>query len=1677
MKLNAPLLKLTLPAFTDKGNLIIPYEMNPSVHFSQIKGFSIKFTETTNTGLINDSVIINTGEDDYWTNDKITIENVESLSNIRNKLIIQNAYYLQIAYINDNQETGNYSTAALIKYTNEPTLSCTTSPNNISFTGIYETEDLNEGLYKYQFIITDSNGNEFANSGEQIHNSLDDKIESQESKQIFTKSFEADLSEIKGNNIVNITKDESGQLWHQHVITQPGDYRINLKPGESLYIFNEGIAEYNKDYTYIAYYNNIEGNNKDILVKNLSKDQALVSNNSTFTFIYFPKPESLYLSDNGLKITNGDGAIYTLDIEEEMKNYIDSFKSDSKVYSIPQKTLTNETTAIEYIEQYDKEHKVDDLSENPITLISNNPISLTTKEIPFKQIKYGENQIDDFTYYSNIEIENDSTSIKISRLTPISLDMEWYNYSAYIRYKGKYNISGNIKNNDWFYIMDKAEYDKFIAEESYTPKCTYIVINSTPDPEKPISFTVEDNTYIILCRKKYQTGIQDEWWYTKTIGTDTVECLFPIQHYINNQWVQNTNYYYGLEEYPNTIEGIPSFDDNDIWYNYSMYNRKGKRTVNISNYAYLQYPPHNNENTQNTDNDENTQYAFAYRVKKDNYETFETQILNGKISIPVEKVLKLTEQSHEIELDDNEYLIVTTKNKNVFPKITLTKGDNSTLNLIHIDNGYWGDIQEETNGDEKNQYLEIDYNNQTSGYTNLRYKYSQDENITGKLVITGLNQGNEQDWCFWGVITDPQDSDLDKLTIYSGGPVAKNTNAYTFDINDMNISDTLFIVNTKNENWRQDIKVELFLDNEIPDKNINAQSIDINLSKNDISHKSLSSLGLFVNNYKKDQIERYNYIFTPADDVKEIFGYKPEGENIIPYYFTENILNNEAPFPAIYSSQKEPNEETKQYIVACEKNTDIQFFKEYGYYTIDDYLYFAENNPYDENNSTDCGSIKASDVFQITDINLFLQTLIDNDVTLKSGDKLTINVQNQIKINDEVLIDLGIGDKDFGYTLNNIPNPDSDFIIMRIISDYFQASFHNYAPGSEIQVNNFMEETNVKIYYYYQSLVNYTKAYIIQGLVANDVVYIMENIPKNNGFLSNVIYCNTITSDNMPLTILVPSQYYIVIMPNKGNSNLCVSMPNKLICKDTYSINKEYDNAQTYYLQYKTMSLNNLQKSTSIELNTKNILEPELKATVITKYDYENACVNISLKENENNEIRKGAYKLVRASNKDNYSTWTVLKSYSLSNIDQFIYQDRTVEQGVTYKYAYQQYNSHGVHSNFYGESEPIKVDFEYAYLGDKDRQIKLSFNTNVSSFKSTVFESKVDTLGGLYPFFFKNGNQSYKEFPITGLISYQLDQDEFFMKRSELNLEKNSTQRLSTNSQDQNIGMLSTTNQVDYNFTAERIFRLKLLEWLNNGQEKLFRSPTEGNYVVRLMNVSLAPNEQLSRMIANFSATAYECNSSEIADIVAAGRLVDASHLDNYVYTTKTEIITKTEQSIELLNDSIFSYVNISNAFPGTKIYFSKADSSEEVTYTIGQTGTLVSEHLPAANKLTIKTNVPIGSITYIEKTNIESLDTEFDKIISYKIINEAETFNSQGEKNILDNKNIYQIYTLIFEPESTSPGTCSINKNEFTVNRILSVDPSTFGKITSIKLKSNIKLHMYYSYIDETREGDSNV
>lgn len=193
-------------------------------------------------------------------------------------------------------------------------------------------------------------------------------------------------------------------------------------------------------------------------------------------------------------------------------------------------------------------------------------------------------------------------------------------------------------------------------------------------------------------------------------------------------------------------------------------------------------------------------------------------------------------------------------------------------------------------------------------------------------------------------------------------------------------------------------------------------------------------------------------------------------------------------------------------------------------------------------------------------------------------------------------------------------------------------------------------------------------------------------------------------------------------------------------------------------------------------------------------------------------------------------------------------------------------------------ESNLVKARFEYAYLVGENKQLKLKFNNNLSSFKYNILQQKQDTLGSKYPYIFRNGYAYYAEFPVAGLITLQMDDNYNFFKKkadgyyydNELVfpfVEASSADNIREDNRiinDKEEYFVSPFDLAQDNFYIERKFRECVERFLNNGKPKLFKSPSEGNKIVSLLNVSFSPEQRLGRMIYSFTSTGYEvaeCN------------------------------------------------------------------------------------------------------------------------------------------------------------------------------------------------------------------------
>lgn len=329
------------------------------------------------------------------------------------------------------------------------------------------------------------------------------------------------------------------------------------------------------------------------------------------------------------------------------------------------------------------------------------------------------------------------------------------------------------------------------------------------------------------------------------------------------------------------------------------------------------------------------------------------------------------------------------------------------------------------------------------------------------------------------------------------------------------------------------------------------------------------------------------------------------------------------------------------------------------------------------------------------------------------------------------------------------------------------------------------------------------------------------------------------------------------------------------------------------------------------------------------------------LETSEQEAYYYGSYILSRASDEDNYTTWYTISRFRFDQEypSDFSVRDITIEHGRKYKYGLQQYNIWGLTSSRI-MSDPYEASFEDMFLYDGDRLLKIRFNPKVTSFKTTILEQKSDTIGGRYPFITRNGETYYKEFPIGGLIAQEMDEKELFIKRGLVVSHRHSTSAIleqePTNSL-RDYHMFS-----DENIFLERQFKLEVLKWLNDGKPKLFKSPYEGNYIVRLMQNTLTPVEQLGRMLHSFTSQAYEIAEYNYENLIAYGFL-NVQLPSSYVGLWKTYNIPEQPRvngMYEIDFEAGLENFVIQDMMPGDIVHIYYAEEATPQDIMIGITG-----------------------------------------------------------------------------------------------------------------------------------------
>lgn len=477
----------------------------------------------------------------------------------------------------------------------------------------------------------------------------------------------------------------------------------------------------------------------------------------------------------------------------------------------------------------------------------------------------------------------------------------------------------------------------------------------------------------------------------------------------------------------------------------------------------------------------------------------------------------------------------------------------------------------------------------------------------------------------------------------------------------------------------------------------------------------------------------------------------------------------------------------------------------------------------------------------------------------------------------------------------------------------------------------------------------------------NDLVFTSEL----NTFIGGINFIGAINGTQEKL-----KSYQIIISKNEEiyyDSGECY--PNKINSNEfNHTVTKLLEDGSHYDLKISYLTSNGYSNSKNYTFTIiQNTIEA-MDVAISAEPDVENGRIKINIVSNAS-EVFFGNLVIRRSSSKTNYSVWEDVHQQAISDgqILNYFWYDYTVESGIWYKYCVQKKNSNGDRGAITSIRNSVMIELEDMFLTRAEMQFKVKFDPTVSSFKRTYLESRTETLGSKYPFIRRNGSVEYRQFPISGLITGFCDEEGLFLNKD--NLYENAKEDYANyNSQNQ------INEYIDRIY--EKQFRDKIMDFLYADNLKLFRSQTEGNILVRLMDINLSPNQSLGRMLYSFTATAYEIDDCTIQNFDMYGI--------QYLGTFE-ENLSFIHNVIGQLNDN-YSYQNVNNDIlkilreKYTKTVLDKYINTVEclnwVRITFNSEPYLIkmSNGIPVKHNKTDKVNedVFLGYIVYINKQPI---------------------------------------------------------------------------------------------------------
>ena len=441
-----------------------------------------------------------------------------------------------------------------------------------------------------------------------------------------------------------------------------------------------------------------------------------------------------------------------------------------------------------------------------------------------------------------------------------------------------------------------------------------------------------------------------------------------------------------------------------------------------------------------------------------------------------------------------------------------------------------------------------------------------------------------------------------------------------------------------------------------------------------------------------------------------------------------------------------------------------------------------------------------------------------------------------------------------------------------------------FVSNNEEDLNNLWLENN-KNYFS-----EWSKICLIKSISAPQVhITGFDETTKETVFNSSLFSINGYLSFGKNETQYLKS-YNIKIYPEGDSSNIAFDSgevytnyhnPNEF----NYDLNTELLDGVNYVLKFTYSTSNSYTSYTKYTFIILTYSFDKIDAKIEVVPNQQKACMEIYV-TGTNNQPFMGNLTIRRTSSKSNFHKWDDIKniSYLSNNQLNFVQYDYTIESGVWYKYCVQKRNIFGDRGIIIQTEKPAICIFDDIFLVADNKQLKIMFNPSLNSFKYNVIESQQNTIGSKYPFIKRNNANYFRTFSIGGLISSLSDMSDWYDPHYKDNLDEDLDSSKNFDKDKNELKLFTSKKDIyedsfnlynDFNsqnniteyddYVYEREFRQKVYDFLYKNNVKLFKSTTEGNILIKLMNIDFQPMETLGRRLYSFTATAVEIDEATL--------------------------------------------------------------------------------------------------------------------------------------------------------------------------------------------------------------------